>query len=121
METRFSEITISGQVNEATFQYVGVVLDPLKPRISCQYPHFAQTEDIGLKSALEEKRNVLLITGRKQSWGRSSQLSQLLSISGVISPYYHRCSQSPHSHSPCYLSHRGNQSSERRPFLSLLF
>ena len=44
---------------------VGGVLDPLqKPRISCQYPHFAQTEDIWLKSALEEKRGVLLITGR---------------------------------------------------------
>ena len=50
------------EVNEATVQYVGVVLDPLKPRISCQYPHFAQTEDIGLKSALEEKTSVLLIT-----------------------------------------------------------
>jgi hypothetical protein len=24
------------EVNEATVQYVGVVLDPLKPRISCQ-------------------------------------------------------------------------------------
>jgi hypothetical protein len=44
---------------------LGVVLDPLKPRISCQYLHFAQTEDIWLKSALEGKRGVLLITGRK--------------------------------------------------------
>ena len=25
------------EVNEATVQYIGVVLDPLKPRISCHY------------------------------------------------------------------------------------
>ena len=34
-------------------------------RISCQYLYFAQTEDIGLKSASEGKRSVSLITGRK--------------------------------------------------------
>jgi hypothetical protein len=36
-----------------------------KLNISCQYLNFAQTEDIWLKSALEGKRGLLLITGRK--------------------------------------------------------
>jgi hypothetical protein len=40
-----------------------------KPRTACQYPHFAQTEDIWLKSALEEKRGVLLITGSNMASG----------------------------------------------------
>jgi len=31
--------------------------------IACQYLHFAQTEDIQLKSALEGKMDALLITG----------------------------------------------------------
>jgi hypothetical protein len=32
--------------------------------ISCQYLHFAQIEDIGLKSALEVKRGVLVTSAR---------------------------------------------------------
>jgi hypothetical protein len=35
-----------------------------KLNISCQYLHFAQTEDIWLKSALEGKRGVSLTSGR---------------------------------------------------------
>jgi len=37
----------------------------LKSQIACQYLHFAKTEDIWLKSALEGKSGVSLITGRK--------------------------------------------------------
>jgi hypothetical protein len=48
---------------------LGVVLNPLKPPISCQYLPFAQTEDIWLKSALEGKRGFLLITGRNNCDG----------------------------------------------------
>jgi hypothetical protein len=41
-------------------KYIVGVLRPLKVRISCQYLHFAQTEDIWLKSELEGKRGVSL-------------------------------------------------------------
>jgi hypothetical protein len=37
-----------------------------KARISCHYMHFAQTEDIGLKSAPEGKRGSSLIIGKTQ-------------------------------------------------------
>jgi len=63
-----STYTLQKESNETTVQYVGVVLGPLKPRVSCQYPHFAQTEDIWLKSTLEEKRGVLLITRKELSF-----------------------------------------------------
>ena len=48
------------EVNEATIQYVGVVLDPLKPRISCQ--------DVLLPKAFSMK-------SKSQSW--------------ICSVYYH--------------------------------
>ncbi len=34
----------------------------LELSIACQFLHFAKTEDIGLKSALEGERDLLLIT-----------------------------------------------------------
>jgi hypothetical protein len=39
---------------------------PSKPRVSCQYLHFAQTEDIQFKSALEGKMDALLIEERTE-------------------------------------------------------
>jgi hypothetical protein len=36
-----------------------------RSKISCHFLHFAKTEDIWLKSALEGERGVLLTTGRK--------------------------------------------------------
>jgi hypothetical protein len=53
---------------------LGVVLDPLKTGISCQYLHFAQTEDIWLKSALKGKRGVSLIT--RKSFAQCDQLKK---------------------------------------------
>jgi len=49
-----------------------------KLKISCQYVHFAQTEDIWLKSAFEWKRGVLLSTGRKRSLVRQCLEGEIL-------------------------------------------
>jgi len=38
----------------------------LEMNISCQYLHFAQTEDIGLKSAVFGKNPLAMITGRNK-------------------------------------------------------
>jgi hypothetical protein len=56
--------TISGKSSQEIIMFCGRI-SIQKLNISCQYPHFAQTEDIWLKSALEEKSSVLLATGRK--------------------------------------------------------
>jgi hypothetical protein len=45
---------------------------------ACQYLHFAQTEDIQLKSALEGKIGVLLITGRSHHHTGQCLYSQTL-------------------------------------------
>jgi hypothetical protein len=43
-------------------QYFVDGFGPLNEQVSCEYLHFAQTEDIWLKSALEGETGVLLIT-----------------------------------------------------------
>ncbi len=51
-------------INKETIPYVKGALGSLKKWISRQYLHFAQTEDIWLKSALEGKSGVSLVTGK---------------------------------------------------------
>ena len=56
----------------------GVISIP-RMNIACHFLHFAQTEDIGLKSALEEKRGVSL-TSRKEDLNKGLFLSGIVSL-----------------------------------------
>jgi hypothetical protein len=59
-------------------------------RISCKYLFFTQTEDIWLKSALEGKRGILLITKKEGVNRRFVSSSYLSSIGGIILFFYLR-------------------------------
>jgi len=58
----------------------GLVIKNAKLQISCDFMHFAKTEDIWLKSALDGKSGVLLIT--EESAGSKKNSPPQLSFEG---------------------------------------